>query len=105
MKSDKRTQVITQTPAPRANRRLIVACCLACVVLGYMVGQVKGLDPLSPLTPGRDRPVLRLLSRVAKIGLWVAVFAEPSPQAPEVQYAHTRRHYTEGSLVCHQEGW
>lgn len=87
------------------SKKLVIASCLACVVAGYLIGSVEGFNPLSPLAPQRDRPIVRLLSRVAKLGLWVMVFTEPAPQSPELQYASQRVHCPAGSIVCHQEGW
>lgn len=85
------------------NRRTLVLSCLACLVAGYLVATVPGFDPVNPFVPKRpDRPVARLLARLAKLGLWVTVFAEPAPQPVEQQYA--ARH-CDGSMVCHSEGW
>lgn len=84
------------------TRRTLVLSCLACLVAGYLVASVPGFDPINPFVPKHDRPVLRFLSKVAKLGLWVAVFAEPAPQPVEEQYA--ARH-CDGSMICHAEGW
>jgi len=84
------------------TRRTLVLSCLACLVAGYLVATVPGFDPVNPFVPKHDRPVIRFLARVAKMGLWLTVFAEPAPQPVEQQYA--ARH-CDGSMVCHSEGW
>ena len=48
-----------------------------------------------------QRPVIKFLARLAKLGLWVTVFAEPQPQQ---QYA-ARHGDNNKSMVCHSEGW
>jgi hypothetical protein len=48
--------------------------------------------------------VIKFLARLAKLGLWVTVFAEPQPLPPEQQYA--ARHCDDNkSMICHSEGW
>lgn len=73
--------------------------CLVCLVIGYAAANVK--ETLVPSMPGR--PVARLFQRLARLGLWVAVFAEPAPQPVERQYASL--HGDESTMVCHAEGW
>lgn len=84
------------------TRRTLVLSCLACLVAGYLIACVPGFDPVNPFVPKNDRPVVRFLARLAKVGLWMTVFMEPQPQPVEQQYA--ARH-CEGSMVCHAEGW
>jgi hypothetical protein len=83
---------------PSVSRNTFVASCLACLVAGYMVACVPGFDPINPFRPSRDRPVMRFIQRLAKIGLWVAVFAEPPPTP--IQHV-----YREPGNICHSEGW
>jgi len=85
------------------SRRTIVLSCLACLVAGYLVASVPGFDPINPFAPKNDRPVARFLARIAKLGLWLTVFAEHQPTYPEQQYA--ARHCVDGSMICHSEGW
>lgn len=82
------------------NRRTLVLSCLVCLVAGYLVASVPGFDPVNPFVPKHDRPVARFLARVAKLGLWLTVFAEPQPRTIEQVYASKH-----GSMVCHAEGW
>lgn len=87
------------------TRNTLLAACVAGLVAGYLVACVPGFDPINPFVPKRpDRPIARLLSRIARLGLWVMVFAEPPKQQP--QYRTTaERCVDEGSMICHSEGW
>jgi hypothetical protein len=78
----------------------LAAACAACLVVGYAVASVPQFDPLHPFSPYPNRPVLRLLSRVAKLGLWVAAFCDPPPD----QDQYVRACGTDDSL-CHVQGW
>lgn len=85
------------------TKRSIVAACLACLVAGYLAASVPGFDPVNPFNPRPQRPFLKLVSRLAKLGLWVTVFAEPPPRPVEQQYAAA--HCDDRAMVCHAEGW
>jgi len=85
------------------SKRAIVGSCLACLAIGYAAASVPGFSPVNPFAPQRDRPVARLLARVAKFGLWLTVFAEPSPLPVEQQYS--AKEYDDRTMVCHAEGW
>lgn len=78
---------------------LLVACA-TCLVVGYAVANVPRFDPLHPFSPHPNRPVLRLLARVAKLGLWVAAFCDPPPD--QEQYV---RGCAPDDVLCHVEGW
>jgi len=83
------------------SKRYLLLVGLACLVIGCLVSSVPGFDPLNPFSPKPQRPVIKFLARLAKLGLWVTVFAEPQPQP---QYA--ARHGDDNkSMVCHSEGW
>lgn len=85
------------------TKRTIIAVCLACLVAGYLVASVPGFDPVNPFIPRKpDRPVVRFLARLAKLGLWVTVFADPAPQSLERSYS---AHHGDGTMLCHAEGW
>lgn len=81
------------------KRSTLVLSCVACLFVGYLVATVPGFDPVNPFHPKKDRPVARFLARIAKLGLWVAVFAEPMPQQ-----TYAARH-GDDSMICHAEGW
>lgn len=85
------------------SKRAIVLSCLACLVAGYLAASVPGFDPVNPFNPRPQRPFLNLISRLAKIGLWVTVFAEPPPRPVEQQYAAA--HCDDRTMICHAEGW
>lgn len=86
------------------SRNILVVACVVSLVLGYLAACVPGFDPINPFVPHKpDRPVARLLSRLARLGLWVMVFAEPPPNS---QYRATPpASGEEGTFVCHAEGW
>lgn len=85
------------------SKHAIVFSCLACLAIGYLAASVPGFDPVNPFAPQRDRPVARFWRRVAKLGLWLTVFAEPAPLPVEQQYA--AREYDDRTMICHAEGW
>jgi hypothetical protein len=90
-------RVNDQSRARTVTRNTFVAACLACLVAGYLVACAPGFDPLNPFVPKHDRPVLRFLQRMAKLGLWVAVFADPPPVQERAYRGHGN--------ICHSEGW
>lgn len=82
-------------------RSTILAVAAGCLVAGYLVATVPGFDPVNPFAP-KQRPVAKLLARVARLGLWLTVFAEPAPTPATQHYA--ARH-PDGGALCHAEGW
>lgn len=86
-----------------STKQTLVVSCLVCLAIGYLAASVPGFNPVNPFAPQRDRPVARFLARVAKLGLWLTVFAEPAPQPVEQQYA--ARHGDDRTMICHAEGW
>jgi hypothetical protein len=56
------------------NMRMLILVAIVAFVLGRSAG-----DSEPRPSPAHDRPVLRLLVRVAKLGLWALAFAEPAP--------------------------
>lgn len=85
------------------KKKSIIALCAACLVAGYLVSAVPGFSPVNPFVPQNDRPVLTFLRKLAKLGLWVAVFAEPQPASPARYYAPNK--YRHDLNICHSEGW
>lgn len=85
------------------TQRRVVVWCLACLVAGYLAASVPGFDPVHPLSHKPQRPLLKLVARLARVGLWMTVFAEPAPRPVEQQYAAA--HCEGRSTICHAEGW
>ena len=88
--------------------RKIVSIVVICLAAGWWLGS----SPSSPINPTPQRPVLQAVGRLARIaarlGLWMAMAAEPAPQSlpnpqqlvrsPSVDAAGHR-------VVDHGEGW
>jgi hypothetical protein len=83
---------------------------LAIVAVGFAIGWWWASSPNTPkpFTPAHDRPVLRFIAKAAKTFLWVAMFAEKSPQPVEAERHHVvqARVGDDGyPLVDHGRGW
>lgn len=59
----------------------------------------------SPVKPEPQRPVLRLLARLAKAGLWVMMFADPPPSDTQHYVVHARVDADGHRIVNHGQGW
>ena len=87
------------------DRRLI-----ATVVLCLAAGWWLGSSPASPINPTPQRQVLQAVGRLARIaarlGLWMAMAAEPAPQQEPQQLVRGPSVDSEGHRVInHAEGW
>lgn len=78
----------------------LVALCLVCMAAGWWLSSSDS----SPINPEPRRPVARLIAKLAKTFLWVAVFAEPAPEPP-VQLVHARIGADGQPLLDHGRGW
>lgn len=58
----------------------------------------------SPVKPEPSRPVLRLIQRLARLGLWVAMFAE-QPPAEQAYVVHARVDSDGHRVINHGQGW
>jgi hypothetical protein len=59
----------------------------------------------SPIKPQRERPVLRLIQRLARVGLWVMWCAEPPPPSANMVY-HAQQYDRDGHrVVDNAKGW
>jgi hypothetical protein len=58
----------------------------------------------SPLAPQADRPVLRVIRQLARLGLWVMVFADPPP-ADQSYVVHARVDEHGHRVLNHGQGW
>ena len=88
--------------------RKLVAIIVVCLAAGWWLGS----SPSSPINPQPQRPVLLKLSRVAmfaaRLGLRLALFAEPAPQSSQnpQQLVRGPAVDAEGHRVLnHGEGW
>jgi hypothetical protein len=86
--------------------RRTIATVAVCLALGWWLGS----SPSSPINPTPQRPVLQAVGRLARIaarlGLWMAMAAEPAPQADSRQLVHAPAVDAEGHrVVDHGEGW
>lgn len=80
------------------NTTLLVA---AALLAGWLLAGSSSPTP----TPA-DRPVLRVLARVARLGLWALTFAEPAPSATTPAHlVHAEIGADGHPLVNHREGW
>ena len=80
------------------------------VLVALAVGWWLGSSPSSPINPTPQRPVLQAVGRLARIaarlGLWMAMAAEPAPQADSRQLVHAPAVDADGHrVVNHGEGW
>jgi len=86
--------------------RRTIATVAVCLALGWWLGS----SPSSPINPTPQRPVLQAVGRLARIaarlGLWMAMAAEPAPQADSRQLVHSPAYDADGHpVVDHGEGW
>ena len=86
--------------------RKLVATVLVCLAAGWWLGS----SPASPINPTPQRLVLQAVGRLARIaarlGLWVAMAAEPAPQQEPQQIVRSPAVDAEGHRVLnHGEGW
>jgi hypothetical protein len=86
--------------------RRTVSIVLVALAFGWWLGS----SPSSPINPTPQRPVLQAVGRLARIaarlGLWMAMAAEPAPQADSRQLVHAPAVDAEGHrVVDHGEGW
>ena len=84
--------------AKQFDKRLIGAA-VALFAVGFVLGQ--GNSSFSPFGPQQpDRPLLRMVAKAAKFGLWLMVVEPPPPDATERSYvSHAPDH------INYREGW
>ena len=84
-----------------SDKKLAIAILLAVAVTWF-----AATSEYSPVKPQPDRPVLRLIQRLARMGLWVAMFAEPAPQSTEGLVYHAQAYDEKGERILdHGKGW
>lgn len=82
------------------KRTHLAYLCLACMAAGWWLASSES----SPVNPEPKRPVARLIARLAKTFLWVAVFAEPTPEQ-HAQLVHARIGGDGQPMIDHGRGW
>ncbi len=85
--------------------RKLVAIVVVCLAAGWWLGS----SPASPINPTPQRPVLTAIGRLARtaarLGLWMAFAAEPTPPQQR-QLVHSPAYDADGHpVVDHGEGW
>jgi len=80
------------------------------IVVTLAAGWWLGSSPSSPINPTPQRPVLAAVGRLARIaarlGLWMAMAAEPAPQQERQQIVRSPAVDAAGNrVVDHGEGW
>lgn len=76
-----------------------IAAAVVLFAAGFVLGQAN--HGFSPWQPESDRPVLRFVARVAKLGLWIMVADQPP--VPDTGYV---AHCKPGEqCISHREGW
>lgn len=58
----------------------------------------------SPVKPEPQRPVLRLIQRIARLGLWAMMFAE-QPPSEQHYVVHARVDEHGHRILNHGQGW
>jgi hypothetical protein len=86
--------------------RKLVAIIFVALAAGWWLGS----SPSSPINPTPQRPVLAAVGRLARIaarlGLWMAMAAEPAPQLERQQIVRSPAVDAAGNrVVDHGEGW
>ena len=83
---------------------------IAIVIVALAAGWWLGSSPASPINPTPQRPVLQAVGRLARIaarlGLWMAMAAEPAPPVEPQQIVRSPAVDAAGNrIVDHGEGW
>lgn len=94
----------TITPA-RPDRQREIRIWVLAGIAGIAIGWFAATSPMSPVKPAHDRPVLRFLARVAKLGLWVMVAAEKPPTETKTYIVHARVDEDGNKVLNHGSGW
>ena len=89
------------------NQKKLAVASVIVVALTWWLATAPD-SPLRPVPTRPERPVLRFLAKVASVaarfGLTALLFAEPAPDADEVQLAHAVVG-TDGHLVLSNARW
>jgi len=79
---------------------------LIVVLVAVAITWFAATSDYSPVKPQADRPVLRLIQRLARVGLWVMWCAEPAPMPQENLVYHAQAFDENGQRILdHGKGW
>lgn len=87
--------------------RKTLAIVVVCLAAGYWLASSPS-SPVPAPAPQPDRPVLRMIAKLAKTFLWVALVAEPAPAEPTSDHRAARGPAIGDDgypLVDHARGW
>lgn len=87
----------------RLTPRQAFAVAIVCVAAGWWAMR----SPASPFVPEKpkDRPFLKFVARVARLGLWVALAAEKAPSEAEQRQTIAQFDENGNRVLNHAEGW
>jgi len=91
---------VAPKPAGKPLDKKFLAIGIGLMAVGWAMGQGSCGIPL-PWQPQKDRPILRALAKLAKLGLWVLV-VEPVPDDLPDENQYTR---FDTDTINHREGW
>jgi hypothetical protein len=75
------------------------------VLVAASVTWAAATSDYSPIKPKPDRPVLRLIQRLARVGLWVMWAADPPPADAQHYVVHARVDADGHRVLNHGQGW
>jgi hypothetical protein len=78
---------------------------LMTAVVAVAVTWCAATSDYSPIKPQPDRPVLRFIQRLARVGLWVMWAAEPPPTSQQQYVVHARVDEHGHRVLNHGNGW
>jgi hypothetical protein len=78
---------------------------LITAVVAIAVTWCAATSDWSPIKPQPDRPVLRFIQRLARVGLWVMWAAEPPPASQQHYVVHARVDEHGHRVLNHGNGW
>lgn len=89
--------------APKPLDKRLLAAALLLFVVGYALGQSGG--GILPFAPKKERPLLNLVARVAKLGLWLMVVEPPPSDVPSHNSYAVRCEPGDPECLNHKAGW
>lgn len=87
----------------RLNQRKVCAVAIVALAIGWWATHSES-SPFVPDKP-QDRPILKFIARVARLGLWLALAAEKPPAEVEQRQVVARFDENGNRVLNHEEGW